>query len=428
MVNRYATATSMLYDMDELRKDPAVVFDYQKPERITGSLPVVTASTVGDETIKVSTTADKTVEKAAAKAKKTRKRNNAKRAPAALRETEDEDRSRVTVIAIVACSVVALLAILVCLVLMVDPPHPVRRVQIPGLVGQYFDQLPNYNGIVVVQQAPEYSSEYAKGQIIRQEPEGGTYHNDGTVVFVVVSLGEEPPASTMVDLVGMDAEKARAYLEDLRINLYILPREEHSSEYAAGKVTRTTPADGEPLKKGQTVVLWVSMGPKVVKAMMPNLLSGSGMMMDRAELILNKNGFYNLQWVPVDSTAPRGTVLSQSVAANVEVDVTTLIVLEYSTGKDPTEITDPTAPTGDHTEPPMPGQTTITKTLALPSVDESYILRIEMGGVVVQPDLWIHPGQTELILELTGSGTQYCVVYINDEIYDTIAVNFEADE
>jgi serine/threonine-protein kinase len=416
MADRYATATAMLYDMDELRKDPAALFPYQRTERITGSLTPVVTTGVGDETIKVGGADQQKVEQKPAEKKKPSRRTER------TKEPEDEERSRITVIAIVACSVVALLAILVCMVVLMDVPGPIRRIQVPGLVGQYFDQLPNYDGMVIVQQSPEYSKEYAKGQIIRQEPEGGTYHDEGTVVYVVVSLGEEPPASTMVDLVGLDAVQARKYLEDLNIGLYILPREEHSEQYKSGLITRTKPADGEPLRRGETVILWVSIGPKIVKAKMPNLLAGSGMRMDTAELILNKNGFFNLQWVPVDHTAARGTVLSQSVAANVEVDVNTLIVLEYSTGNVP-NTSDPTDPL---TEPTT--LSTITKTFTLPDSAEEYILRIELDGITVQPDIQIMPGTAQWTATLTGSGIQTCTVYINGEIYEIVEVDFEADE
>jgi serine/threonine-protein kinase len=407
LADRYATATAMLYDMDELRKDPAAHFVFQRMERNTAGLAAVeTARNEADDSI-----AEQKVKKSAPPAPKKQKN-----------QEEAEERSRVTVIAIVACSIVALLAILVCMVLLVgNTPPAVRQVQIPGLVGRYFDDLPQYNGIVVVQQVPEYSTEYEKGKIIRQEPEGGTYHNEGTVVFVVVSLGEEPPAATMVDLVGMDATTARQYLERLQISLYILPREEHSDSFAPGQITRTRPADGEPLKKGETVILWISLGPKVETARMPNLLSGSGYMMDTAEIILNNNKFYNLEWVPVDSTAPKGRVLSQSVPAGEEIDVTTLIVLEYSTGVAPTE---PTAPS----DPNMPPMVTKSYAFQLPQRAEAYTLRIEHAGEQVLPDTLIQPEQKELSLQLTGSGTMYYTLYVDGEIYETVTVNFEADE
>ena len=407
LADRYATATAMLYDMDELRKDPAAHFVFQRAERNTGGLSLVEPGRSDPEP----SVAEQKVQKHEGPARAGRRKPE-----------EDHERSRVTIIAIVACSIVALLAILVCLVLIVGgTPPSVRQVQIPGLVGRNFDDLPQYNGIVVVQQVPEYSSEYEKGKIIRQEPEGGTYHKEGTVVFVVVSLGEEPPASTMVDLVGIDATKARKYLEDLQISLYILPREEHSDVFAPGQVTRTRPADGEPLKKGDTVILWISLGPEVETARMPNLLSGSGYMMDTAETILHNNKFYNLEWIPVDSTAPKGRVLSQSVPAGEEIDVTTRIVLEYSTGVAPTEPTDPSGPS----LPPMASKS---HAFALPQMGQAYTLRIEHAGEQIFPDTLIQPDQRELTLELLGNGTMYYTLYVNGELYETVTVNFEADE
>ena len=407
LADRYATATAMLYDMDELRKDPAAHFVFQRAERNTGGLSVVEPG---------HSEAEPSV------AERKEQKNDAPVRNERRKPEEAEERSRVTIIAIVACSIVALLAILVCMVLLAGvTPHSVRQVQIPGLVGRYFDDLPQYNGIVVVQQVPEYSSEYEKGKIIRQEPEGGTYHNEGTVVFVVVSLGEEPPASTMVDLVGMDATKARKYLEDLQISLYILPREEYSDTFAVGQVTRTRPADGEPLKKGDTVILWISLGPKVETARMPNLLSGAGYMMDTAETILNNNKFYNLEWIPVDSTAPKGRVLSQSVPAGEEIDVTTRIVLEYSTGVAPTEPTDPSGPS-------FPMLMSKSYVFILPEMAEAYTLRIEHAGEQIFPDTLIQPQQRELTLELLGNGTMYYTLYVNGELYETVTVNFEADE
>ncbi len=406
IADRYPTATAMLYDMDQLRKDPAAQFPLQREEHGAAQQEPPPAEHPAS----------------AEKMQTGRMSETSTARPPETPHTREriEERSRITVIAVVACSVVALLALLVCLGMMIDDEPAAKQIQIPGLVGQYFDQLPQYSGIVVVQQTPEYSSRYEKGQIIRQEPEGGSFQDEGTVVFVVVSMGEEPPSATMVDLVGMDEEKARSYLDSLNIGLYILPREENSDEYAAGQITRTKPAEGEPLKKGETVILWVSLGPKVVKAKMPNLLSGSGMMMETAERILNNNGFYQLEWVPVDDPAPRGTVLSQSVAANVEIDVTTRLVLEYSTGIDPNHPTEPDA----DTPPPV----TVEQTFLLPAAQEEYVLRIEMGDIVVQPDIRIQPGRETLTLTLTGSGTQLCTIYINGEIYETVTVNFESNE
>ena len=64
----------------------------------------------------------------------------------------------------------------------------------------------------------------------------------------------------------------------------------------------------------------------------------------------------------------------------------------------------------------------------LPEMPEAYTLRIEHAGEQILPDTLIQPEQRELTLELQGSGIMYYTLYIDGELYETVTVNFEADE
>jgi hypothetical protein len=64
----------------------------------------------------------------------------------------------------------------------------------------------------------------------------------------------------------------------------------------------------------------------------------------------------------------------------------------------------------------------------LPSVAESYTLRIETDGQVILAETTIQPGQTEWTMVLTGSGIQVYTLYVNSEIYETVTVDFESYE
>ena len=442
---RYSSATEMLYDMDELRKDPAMLFHFAPPEDdgttkvLHGVAEAGAAAAAAAEAAK----AEKPAKSGKTVAERTASGSGAaKKQPSRQKERDQEDESdnRVATIAIAVCSAVAIVAIVVFLIVMMGSTNDERLVQIPGLVGQYFDKLPKYD-VVIVQQTTEYSSEYAKGQIIRQDPEGGSFKKAGTVVYVVVSLGEEPPESSMADLVNIDVAQAEQYLVARNLNLYILRLEENSDTIEAGKVTRTEPAEGEPLEEGQTVRIWVSLGPKKMTAMMPSRPC-VGMSMEAAERMLNANGFNNLEWIEAYSDKPVGTVLSQSVEPGETVDVTTLILLEYSIGPDPDatepptepEPTDPTDPTEpeptdptDPTDPPG-GEVTITYTFQLPTDRmDAYTLRIEMNGLVLLPDTLISPDKMQLPMEITGSGVQVCTLYIDGEVYATVEIDFSAN-
>ena len=65
---------------------------------------------------------------------------------------------------------------------------------------------------------------------------------------------------------------------------------------------------------------------------------------------------------------------------------------------------------------------------ALPQMGQAYTLRIEHAGEQIFPDTQIQPDQRELTLELLGNGTMYYTLYVNGELYETVTVNFEADE
>ena len=350
--NRYNNATAMLYDMDEFRKDPTMLFYYNaaaaedvtklnkqpvppvvkpvEPVRKTTAERVVSRTDGGY----TGTPASRRVERPA---KSTQ--SQSRPAPARRRREEDpeEDRSRVVTISIISCSVVAIVAIMIFLWTVLTggwfttPEN--KLLEVPNLLGQVYEDLDKsaYRGFEIVLMQREYSDEYAAGQIMSQEPAaGGDKVVEGTKIAVVVSMGEEPKAKYMdQDLVGTDLENAKSWLigQGVPQNL-ILVREEYS-ELAAGKVTRTDPAYGEEIVEGQTVTIWSSLGKEVVTARMPNVV---GMTFEEAEKKLKEEGFNDVSQEETESMEPAGTVVEQSETRYLQIDVTTPIVLKVSKG------------------------------------------------------------------------------------------------
>ena len=193
-----------------------------------------------------------------------------------------------------------------------------------------------------------------------------------------------------------------------------------------GAVTRTEPASGEPLTEGQTVRLWISTGPEVIKAEVPNVV---GKTYDKAVSILEANGFYNIRQNPVDSTEEKDTVVAQSIAKYEKVDVTTMIVLDVSTGVSelPTEpeVTEP-----EVTEPTtLPdGQQQLEYAFQIPASNESYQLTIKVGDEIFLDSMTIAPGATSVTIPLVGSGTVVYDLYYNGVYYKSETVEFDPDE
>ncbi len=304
--DRYDTATAMLYDMDEFRKDPTMLFEYNLPpiddvtklrhpvaeqeqpaprttaERVAekrGEQPRTTRRMAPVATQSQSPQPRRSTSGASrsGQSRRTEERSAQERARKEEQEREEaESRSKIAVTAIVACSLVAVVAIGVFLwaILSSGSFFPSQEtVKVPRLLGKDFDSLPAYTQIQVVRGGSQYSADYPEGQILSQDPVAGTEVAQGSRVYVIVSQGPEPtdPVQKMQDLVDMQYEYAEEFLNRLNMDLHIMRREEYSDTIQEGYITRTEPFRDQPIQKGDTITLWVSQGPK--PGVMPNLLN-----------------------------------------------------------------------------------------------------------------------------------------------------------
>lgn len=175
-------------------------------------------------------------------------------------------------------------------------------------------------------------------------------------------------------------------------------------------------------------------------AEVPNVVGKS---VEDAIDILKANGFENVRQNPVDSDKPKNQVVGQSQERYIKIDVTTLIILDVSTGvsqlpTQPSEPEDPEDPdnTPTTTQPPeddpepTPGdvQVQLEYVFLVPSRTESYVLSIKAGEEWYIENMTIQPGATTVPVSLTGSGTVVYELYIDGELYTTETVEFDPDE
>ena len=398
VTNRYATAGKMLADLDEFRKNPAILFDYNipptdavtdmpKPAPEEPAPPITTAERVEMK---------KTDPDAYRRRSGTPARRNTHRKPEGK---AGEGQNNAATIAIIACSAVIVIAIIVFLVVLFSDGAGAKSqlVDVPNLLGQVYEELPEYEGLTIIKEDEVYDETYPAGQIVKQTPEFGdkiaknnvikvyvslgsapkvlminaeqqtledaeralnnlkvnlqiakqyeysnTIEKDkvirtepapdaeltpGQVVTLYISKGVEPKVSTMPDLVNATVKDAKNVLDHQDLALQIVEEEVYDAVVATGLVARTEPAANEDLHSGQTVTLYISKGPNLQK--MPNLV---GMNISNAYTILTAAGFGTPNIEYVDSKETKDVVVSQSVAKNTLVDVSTEIVLEVSKG------------------------------------------------------------------------------------------------
>ena len=391
--DRYLSATEMLKDMEEFRKDPTILFDQPKAAVMDSATRVIETAAVLEAARQPRTTAEKVagVSAGAQRPRNTgsvqQSRNTgsvqqprtsgaqqrprtgdpqrprtgngtprpqsgavrsgsaeAARRTSANRGTgqisrrtreeirEEETRNRIATISIVACSAVAIVAIIVFLVVLFNGgilDQNENTVLVPNLLGEAYEKLGTYQGFEIELYDQVYDDNVEKGRLIKQEPVSGDKVVQGTVIKVVVSLGPEPVVKVMENLTKQDYETAYNFLVNLNMGLNPLQRQEFNDEIPEGKVVRTEPAVGETLEEGQTVWIYVSSGPAIETAKVENVI---GKKEKVAYNILTDLGFKAVTIEYDFSDEDEGLVIDQSVSAGTEIDVTTEIILTVSQG------------------------------------------------------------------------------------------------
>ena len=431
--DRYGSAGEMLRDMEEFRKNPVLEFQHKSViDDATQAVPVISVvtqpRTVAEkmEQNRTGTVSPRTGEPvrtqrpaySAPQPQKKPQVSSQRSGAAAVRTREPEPKSsRVATAAIVVCSLVAAVAIILFLVALFNGMLLNRDrdlVEVPNLVGQMYteDMEEIYQDFTIKFNDQQYDDTYEKGRIMQQEPaaENGIKVQKGSEIWITISMGQEPEVKMMESLIGISLEEAESYLRGQGYTP--LHWMEHSEFYEAGHVIRTDPAVGTELVEGQTIKLYVSKGPEVELENMPDV---TGMEEATARKVLDQLGFKNVEVRTVESDRPKGIVVKQSVAEGTEIDVTTQIILSLSEG--PVETTAP-----EETEETIPQETepkevVMDVTFELPAREEPYILTIFCNGWQVTAAREIQPGVTDIVLEMSGSGIRRYDLYIDDVYY-----------
>ena len=257
------------------------------------------------------------------------------------------------------------------------------------------------------------------GSVLKTTPSAGKTLWEGDAVTVYISLGKEIDTAIMPDLVNGSANYKTAAENQMKLlefkNVEWVPVDYHYGSSAeripAGKIISQSVPAGEKVDLTAKIVITYSSGITVNS--MPNLMVNN-MKIATAEVLMTYSGFTNVHWVAVDSSAPEGTVLSQSVAVGTVLDVATMIVVEYSNGT----VIDPV---------------TISYTIELPAREVAYLLTMtytdENGQTqYLLVDQEILAGQTEFTLDLTGKSVQRYTLFIDGAYYKTISVDFGTDK
>ena len=341
---RYNSATALLYDLEELRKNPDILFAFGSDAALDEVLKVYPGKrqqprTAAERAAGVRTDRPAQTGARTATAVQTAKprTETAERRPAKSRQEQNENRGRAVTTTVVICSAVAVIAIVIFLVMLFNGGllgNSKALVPVPELVGKVYDELDrtDYPTVEIVLADYDYDDEVPAGTIMRQSPTHGEQVELNAKVQVWVSMGpEEAELNPQLDrLVRRPKEDALNYIS--AFNLRPLVQEEYHEEIPAGLVIRAEAAEPDKtLEEGDTILVFVSLGKEVRTARVPDGLVGEKY--TTAVTILNNNGFEKVTAKEEPSLEEEGTVTRISVTPGSEVDVTTEIILYYSSGE-----------------------------------------------------------------------------------------------
>ncbi|MCL2748344.1 MAG: Stk1 family PASTA domain-containing Ser/Thr kinase [Oscillospiraceae bacterium] len=192
----------------------------------------------------------------------------------------------------------------------------------------------------VVERMDEESEE-PKDTVLRTVPPNGTMAEEGSTVYVYVSVG-----MNSVEIPPMRNKDYDAVVEELKELKLFTEKIEISSDIEKGKVVRTDPASGERAEKNSTVKVYVSTGPQIQTVRVPSYYGK--MQGDLASAVARDGLTLGEITKQASEDEPEGKVLWQSLSEGATVEVGTTIHFRVSEGPPPTTTPPPPeSPTPD---------------------------------------------------------------------------------
>ena len=417
MERRYPSADAMLLDLEQFRKNPEINFDFSTDDIYLPEPESENERPVGD------TQVISGLGTAALSQKKPVRKNTRH-----VDEREEDEEERGSILPTLA-GIVAVIIFIVGIVMflwttlvrdILDPKIPEHEV--PQLVGLLYNDVmsnPEYTDVFTINISKEMpSSETDPGTILVQSPEFGAAPLKGEKPLITVEVSIPEEGGIMPMLVNSELRAAEYKLKGSEfsgLELVLLPVEEQFHEtITKNYIISTVPGVGEPLEKGQEVLLVVSKGPEIKPTTVPSFI---GLTLEQANRMLSNA---KLTPGPVaeqsDENATPGTIIEQSIAPKEEVPEGTAVSFIIARERDETT----PMPTTD-----VPIQITKERSLDvnLPSEPDTIFLVITVGGV----QQYAAPVSTSLrsiSVTLQGSGTQEVAVYFDDALFDSRSVDF----
>ncbi len=401
---RYQSAAEMLRDLEELKRNPNIKFDYTtyyneigatrpigKIQEKTRTMPVVKDELVEEreKPVKIYNSAE------------IDKPERQKSGVSVNVPVQDVQKKTVnTKLAVVAGAIVAVvlfLIILLCVKIFGD-----KKIEVDSFIGMNYEQEikdnPEYNDKYEFELYYTSFSDGEEGCVFDQDPKAGTELPEGsTVILYIVKAGE---GQVIPDFTGKNFRQASDTLETLGFRVTVVPIED--SSVPVGQVVKTEPAANTSALVGSSVTIYYAADTDSGKLFkMPKL---EGKSLEDAKQILEENGLVLYKVESADSTVEKDYVLNQSPADGSPVREGDSVVLTVSSGN-----------------------VTANKTFNFPKCGAVNV-KVVLDGDVVKSESVDTSMSSSYTISISGNKeNSELAVYLNEALYYEATIDFTRD-
>lgn len=344
---RYQSASEMIKDIEEFKRNPSIVFEYNLPAAEEEKTQYFDKPARQEEEELPSGPRFKDPEPEKAPKKEVRKTKPKKiKEPEYEDEDYDEDddeeeevsKSSYFVVALtaIAAAVIIIAVVFITIVVLKNFGGETNTEDMVNLVGYEYQYCKStyaeYFDLVV--DSEQYDADVPKGCIISHTPKAGTPIVVGsTQVKAVVSKG--PRMVNVPNVYSLEANTAESMINSAQLKVSIVMQ---NSDAEKNTVIKTEPERNTEAEINSTVIMYVSLGPFIEDEYMIDVVG-----LKKAEAVskLEAKGF-KVQLQEQDSEEEADVIIAQSIPALTEdgqpnvVSTDQTVVLTYSSGKLPT--------------------------------------------------------------------------------------------
>lgn len=393
--DRYQSAAELLLDLEELKRNPNIKFDYltyfvdDQPTRfvnkISDTQTVKTVPPATDVRKKLDNTNVKTVD--------------------TVQDIVPAKRVNTKVVAVIAGIAVALIIFIIILLASMLKNGSItlgvgKKVEVDNFLGMnYLEEIEGneeYEDKFNFEISYEPFTDGKEGCVFKQDPEAGSEVVKGYTIRLYIAKSGE--GQVIPEFQGENYKKACNSLESMGFKVTAVPSTD--SELEVGSVIKTDPAAGSSVLAGSNVTVYYSAAEDSGKLFkMPDL---SGKTLAEAQQILQKYELTLSKTEVVDSTVEKDRVVMQSPAEGSPVQKGDGVILTVSSGK-----------------------VKLQKTITLPSRIGYVDIEVSLDDNVVIKESVDTNNNNKYTFSVSGEGAVSTLkVYINDKLYYEAFANF----